>query len=39
LPWGKQILLSMDVAPPEYFTFVAYKVDWEKMVLKADLIE
>lgn len=38
-PWGKQILLSMDVAPPEYFTFVAYKVDWEKMVLKADLIE
>ena len=38
-PWGKQILLSLDVAPPEYFTFVAYKVDWEKMVLRGDLIE
>ncbi|MCB5251538.1 MAG: RNB domain-containing ribonuclease [Candidatus Cloacimonadaceae bacterium] len=39
LPWGKQILLSMDSTPPEYFTFAAYKVDWEKMVLRVDLIE
>ena len=39
LPWGKQVLLSMDASPPEYFTFVAYKMDWEKMVLRADLIE
>lgn len=39
LPWGKQIMLSMDSTPPEYFTFVAYKVDWEKMVLRVDLIE
>ena len=39
LPWGKQILLSMDASPPEYFTFVAYEVDWEKMVVKGDLIE
>lgn len=39
LPWGKQVILSMDASPPEYFTFVAYKVDWEKMVLRADLIE
>ncbi|MCB5270931.1 MAG: ribonuclease catalytic domain-containing protein [Candidatus Cloacimonetes bacterium] len=39
LPWGKQVLLSMDTSPPEFFTFVAYKMDWEKMVLRADLIE
>lgn len=39
LPWGKQIMLGMDASPQERFTFVAYKVDWEKMLLWVDLIE
>ncbi len=39
LPWGKQVLLSMDADPEdEYFNFVAFKVDWDKMLLFADLI-
>lgn len=39
LPWGKQLLLRMDANPEaEYFNFVAYEIDWSKMLLKADLI-
>ncbi len=39
LPWGKQVLLKMDAAPiNEEFSFVAYDVDLDKMLILADLI-
>ena len=38
-PWRKQILLALDAIPQEdAFNFVAYDIDWDKMLLKADLI-
>lgn len=40
LPWGKQLTLKLDASPGgDYFNFVAYEVDWDKMLLKADLID
>lgn len=39
LPWGKQVLLDTTAKPQDsYFHVVVYAVDWEKRILKADLI-
>lgn len=40
LPWGKQAWLSLDAPPKEeHINFVVYDIDWDKLILKADLID
>lgn len=39
LPWAKQVWLALDASPREaIFNFVVYDIDWDKLLLKADLI-
>jgi len=39
-PWGKNVMLKLDARPQnESFRFVAYAVNWDKMLLLADLID
>ena len=39
MPWAKQVLLVLDASPQaERFNFVIYAIDWDRMLLKADLI-
>jgi hypothetical protein len=39
LPWGKQVLLDTPAKPQDsYFHVVVYAVDWDRRILKADLI-
>ncbi|MCK9558056.1 MAG: ribonuclease catalytic domain-containing protein [Candidatus Cloacimonetes bacterium] len=39
LPWSKQVFVALDAIPQnDIFTFAVYDIDWDKMLLKADLI-
>ncbi len=40
LPWGKQVLLDCPAeSRDEYFHIVVYQIDWDRRILKADLID